>query len=114
MATITKRDITDRIAERLSQPKIVALTVVQEFLAEMTAELTAGNRLEFREFGVFEVKMRAARKARNPQNGETVHIPARTVVHFRAGRKMKELVRGRAVGVGVSTADAPGALQRKE
>ncbi|MBI1853357.1 MAG: integration host factor subunit beta [Planctomycetes bacterium] len=114
MATITKRDIADRIAEKLSQPKIVALTVVQEFLVEMTAELTAGNRLEFREFGVFEVKMRAARKARNPQTGEPVHIAAKTVVKFKAGRKMKALVRSRAVDVGVSTADAPGALQRKE
>ncbi|MBI1850184.1 MAG: integration host factor subunit beta, partial [Planctomycetes bacterium] len=86
MATTTKRDLADRIAEKLNHPKAVALRVVQEFLDEVSDALANGNRLEFREFGVFEAKTRAARKARNPQNGEPVQIAARTVVRFKAGR----------------------------
>ncbi|MBI3846686.1 MAG: HU family DNA-binding protein [Planctomycetes bacterium] len=93
MATVSKRDLVLRIAARVGQSKAVTGDVIQSFLDEVIDELARGNRLEFREFGVFEVKTRAARKARNPQNGEPVQIAARTVVRFKAGRKMKATVR---------------------
>ena len=55
MATITKKELVARIAERTGQTKVVTKEIVQRFLDEIIAELAAGNRLEFREFGVFEL-----------------------------------------------------------
>jgi integration host factor subunit beta len=91
IATVTKQDIIDRIAERLDCRKNETRAIMQQFLEEIMHELELGNRLEFREFGVFEIKQRAPRKARNPQTGATVTVPAREVVHFKPGRRLKEL-----------------------
>ncbi len=93
MATVTKQDLVYRISERTGQKRNVTKTLIQELLDEIIRELEGGNRLEFREFGVFELKERAARKARNPQTGESVYVPAKLVVHFKPGRKMKAQVR---------------------
>jgi integration host factor subunit beta len=92
MATITKKELVNRIAERTGQTKVAAKDVVQMFLDEMVRELGDGNRLEFREFGVFEVKRRARRKAQNPRTGQSVEVPSRYVVKFKAGRGMKAAV----------------------
>ncbi|GJM45503.1 MAG: hypothetical protein DHS20C21_23450 [Gemmatimonadota bacterium] len=91
MATITKQDLVDRISDQLSCRKLDTRKIMQRFLEEITEELAKRNRLEFREFGVFEIKYRAPRKARNPQTGDTVDVPAREVVLFKPGRKLKEL-----------------------
>ena len=64
MATVTKKELAYRIAETTGQKKVVVKRVIQQFITEIIEELAAGNRLEFREFGVFEIKKRAARKAR--------------------------------------------------
>jgi integration host factor subunit beta len=90
--TVTKKELVARIAERTGQTKVVARDVIQLFLDEIIAELGRGNRLEFREFGVFEIKERAARKAQNPRTLEKVEVPAKRVVKFRVGRLMKERV----------------------
>jgi integration host factor subunit beta len=90
--TITKKELVARIAERTAQTKVVARDVIQMFLDEIIGELGRGNRLEFREFGVFEIKERAARKAQNPRTLEKVDVPAKRVVKFRVGRLMKERV----------------------
>jgi integration host factor subunit beta len=92
VATITKQDLVYRISERMGQKKVVTKQIIQSFIDEIVRELERGNRLEFREFGVFELKERAARKARNPQTGDSVYVPAKKVVHFKPGRKMKEVV----------------------
>lgn len=92
MATVTKKELAYRIAERTGQKKVVVKKVIQEFIQEIIEELAGGNRLEFREFGVFEIKTRAARKARNPRTGVRVDVPSKAVVHFKAGRAMKERV----------------------
>ncbi|MFQ5412958.1 MAG: HU family DNA-binding protein [Phycisphaerae bacterium] len=63
MATVTKKDLIDRIADLLSLKRVVVKKVVQSFLDEIVGELGDGNRLEFRDFGVFESKVRAARQA---------------------------------------------------
>jgi len=94
VATITKQDLVYRISERIGQKKVVTKQIIQSFIDEIVRELERGNRLEFREFGVFELKERAARKARNPQTGDSVYVPAKKVVHFKPGRKMKEVVGG--------------------
>jgi len=90
IATVTKQDLVDRIAERFRFKKQDTRRIVQGFLDEVIDELREGNRLEFREFGVFEIKQRAPRKARNPQTGDTVTVPAREVVHFKAGRRLRD------------------------
>ena len=90
--TITKKELVARIAERTTQTKVVARDIIQLFLDEIIDELGRGNRLEFREFGVFEIKERAARKAQNPRTLEKVDVPAKRVVKFRVGRMMKQRV----------------------
>ncbi len=92
MATTTKKDLIDRIAEKSGIKRGDVKTSVQQFLDEMIAELQAGNRLEFRDFGVFEVRDRAARTAQNPKTLEQVVVPARRAVRFKAGRLMGECV----------------------
>ena len=92
MSTITKKELVNRIAAKTKQTKIVTKDVIQMFLDEIVSELGCGNRLEFREFGVFEIKQRAARKAQNPRTLQKVHVPAKRVVKFKVGRSMKEAV----------------------
>ena len=64
--------------------------VVQSFLDKMIEELGHGNRLEFRDFGVFEIKDRAPRLAQNPKTLERVPVPAKRTVKFKVGRLLKE------------------------
>ena len=92
MATITKKELVARIAEQTGQTKVVTKEIVQRFLDEIILELANGNRLEFREFGVFEVKERPARRAQNPRTLEKVDVPPKRVVKFKVGRLMKENV----------------------
>jgi len=92
MATITKKELVNRIAERTGQTKVITKEIIQLFLDEIINELASGNRLEFREFGVFEVKPRKARRAQNPRTLEKVHVPPKKVVKFKVGRIMREKV----------------------
>ena len=89
MHTVTKKDLIDRIAKNTDNKHIVVKKIVQGFLDEVTAELGRGNRLEFRDFGVFETKKRAARMAQNPKTLERVRVPAKRSVKFKTGRLMK-------------------------
>lgn len=90
--TITKKELVNRISEETNQTKVVVKEILQRFLDEIIDELSHGNRLEFREFGVFEVRERAARKAQNPRTLEKVQVPAKRVVKFKVGRTMRERV----------------------
>ena len=90
MATISKKELIERIAKRTQCKNITAKEIVQQFLDEISAELGKGNRLEFRDFGVFEVKERAARVAQNPKTLEKIQVPARLKVKFKMGRIMRE------------------------
>ena len=92
--TITKKELVNRIAEETGQTKVVVKNILQRFLDEIIGELSVGNRLEFREFGVFEVRLRAARQAQNPRTLEKVTVPAKRVVKFKVGRTMRERVCG--------------------
>ncbi len=92
MATITKKELVNRIADRTGQTKVITKDIIQLFLDEIIVELAKGNRLEFREFGVFEVKQRKARRAQNPRTLEKVHVPEKRVVKFKVGRIMRERV----------------------
>jgi integration host factor subunit beta len=90
MATITKKELIDRIAESSNNKRVQVKKVVQQFLDEIVAELGKGNRLEFRDFGVFETKLRKARKAQNPKTLEPVAVPEKRTVKFKVGRLMKQ------------------------
>ncbi len=90
--TITKKELVNRIADESGQTKVIVKEILQKFLDEIIRELSVGNRLEFREFGVFEVRERAARKAQNPRTLEKVFVPAKRVVKFKVGRTMRERV----------------------
>jgi len=90
MSTITKKVVIDRIAEKTNTRRAVVKPVIQTFLDEIIDELAKNNRLEFRDFGVFETKMRAARRAQNPKTMERVQVPAKRNVKFKMGRLMKQ------------------------
>jgi len=90
MATITKKELIDRIAESAGCKRVDVKRVVQTFLDQMISELGRGNRLEFRDFGVFEIKERAPRVAQNPKTLERVDVPAKRTVKFKVGRLLKD------------------------
>ncbi len=98
MATITKKELIDRIAKRTQCKHVTAKEIVQQFLDEIASELTKNNRLEFREFGVFEVRERAARIAQNPKTLEKIQVPAKRTVKFKMGRIMRERMNDHTVG----------------
>lgn len=90
MATITKKELIDRIADQTGQRRVQVKRIVQQFLDEVIMELGNGNRLEFRDFGVFETKVRKARRAQNPKTLEPVSVPEKRTVKFKVGRLMKQ------------------------
>jgi integration host factor subunit beta len=90
MATITKKELIDRIAEQTQAKRVSVKRIVQTFLDEIVGELRKDNRLEFRDFGVFETRTRAARVAQNPKTLERVEVPIKRTVKFKMGRLMKE------------------------
>ena len=91
MHTVTKKEMVDRITEKSSAKRVLVKEVLQCFLDEVTSELGRGNRLEFRDFGVFEPKERAARVAQNPKTLQRVEVPPKRTVKFKVGRLMKQL-----------------------
>ncbi len=90
MSTVTKKELIGRIAETTQTKRVTVKQIVQAFLDEIADELAKGNRLEFRDFGVFETKIRAARMAQNPKTLERVEVPARKTVKFKVGRLLKQ------------------------
>lgn len=87
---VTKRDIVRRVAERAAMTQAQTQDIVQLTLEAISEAIVDEERLELRNFGVFEVKQRAARKARDPRTGETMDVPARRVVTFRASPSVLE------------------------
>lgn len=90
MSTMTKKELADRIADRTQTTHSTAKAIIQCFLDQIVAELAKGNRLEFRDFGVFEPRHRAPRTAQNPKTLERVQVPAKRAVRFKMGRLMKQ------------------------
>lgn len=90
MATITKKELIDRIADTTQAKRVVVKRIIQSFLDEIVSELASDNRLEFRDFGVFETRNRTARVAQNPKTLERVKVPSKRSVKFKMGRMMKE------------------------
>jgi nucleoid DNA-binding protein len=111
MATITKKDMIERITERTKESRLVVRAVVQEFLEQVIVELKKGNRIEFRDFGVFEARLRAPRTAQNPKTLKRVNVPARVSVKFKVGRLMRETLERAGKGV-VAPAQAAAELKQ--
>lgn len=93
MATITKKKLIQVISQRRGLHPNDVRDVIQLFLDEMTASLARGDRIEFRDFGVFEIVERKQKVGRNPKNaGVPIVIPARSAVKFTPGKNMKKLI----------------------
>lgn len=90
MATVTKKELIDRISENTGSKRVLVKKIIQTFLDEMIDELGRGNRLEFRDFGVFESRTRRARTAQNPKTLDKVKVPPKRTVKFKVGRLMKQ------------------------
>jgi integration host factor subunit beta len=109
MATITKKELADMVADRAGLAKPAVRELLQSFLAHMIAELGKGNRLEFRDFGVFEVRSRKPRVAQNPKTLVRVAVPAKRSIKFKVGRLMRARLDGQDVPLPGLDADADGA-----
>jgi integration host factor subunit beta len=90
MSTVTKQDLANRISENTHFKLETVKTIVQLLLDQITMELARDNRLELRDFGVFEPHTRQARNAKNPRTLESIHVPAKRAVRFKMGRLMRE------------------------
>lgn len=90
---MTKRDLVIQISNDTKLVQQQVLVVVQKTLDLISESLAKGRKVELRNFGVFEVKVRKARVGRNPNAPETdVPIPERAVVKFKPGKEMREQV----------------------
>ena len=90
---MTKSELTDRLAEmqkHLSHPDVEL--GVKSILEQMSASLSAGERIEIRGFGSFSLHYRAPRMGRNPKTGEAVALPGKHVPHFKPGKALRERV----------------------
>ena len=90
---MTKKEIVKAISEELGLTQLKTKEIVQKTFDAIVETLVTDHRIELRNFGVFEVKKRAARKARNPRTGDKVFVPAKYVVTFKPGKEMEERVR---------------------
>lgn len=90
---MTKKEIVKKISEDIGLTQLKTKDIVQRTLDAIIHTLVSEGRIELRNFGVFEVKQRAPRKARNPRTGDKVFVPSKNVVTFKPGKEMEELVR---------------------
>jgi integration host factor subunit beta len=90
---VTKKEIVKQISEKLGMTQLKTKEIVQQTFDAIVETLLAEKRIELRNFGVFEVKRRKARKARNPRTGERVDVEPKYVVTFKPGKEMEERVR---------------------
>ncbi|MCP5491697.1 MAG: HU family DNA-binding protein [Chlamydiales bacterium] len=93
MTTVTKKRLIQKISQKTGLHPNEVRNVVQQFLDDITDTLASGDRLEFRDFGVFEIVTRKQKIGRNPKNAQVpIVIPERKAVKFTPGKKMKEVV----------------------
>ena len=90
---MTKKEIVKQISDRIGLTQLKTKEIVQQTFDAIVETLITERRIELRNFGVFEVKERKPRKARNPRTGEKVDVPSKFVVTFKPGKEMEERVR---------------------
>jgi DNA-binding protein HU-beta/integration host factor subunit beta len=103
---VTKKDIVRTISEEVGLTQQQTKEIVQKTFDAIIDSLVRERRIELRNFGVFEVKSRAARKARNPRTGDEVIVPKKHVVTFKPGKYMESRVRDLDQGGVEATPDA--------
>ena len=106
-ATVTKQHIVTEISTRTGLSQQRAMEIVQQTFDCISDLLAQGRRIEIRNFGVFDVKLKAARMGRVLATMQPVEIPARAVVRFKPGKEMRELVANKATPVLSAKAAAP-------
>ena len=109
---MTKKEMVKHISEEIGLTQLQTKDIVQRTFDAIIKTLVTDGRIELRNFGVFEVKRRASRKARNPRTGETLITPARNVVTFKPGKEMEGrvgsmLVEGNSQAAGEAATDRP-------
>jgi len=90
---VTKKEIVKTISEELGLTQLKTKEIVQKTFEAIIETLVEDKRIELRNFGVFEVKKRKARQARNPRTSEKVFVPEKYVVTFKPGKEMEQRVR---------------------
>jgi len=90
---VTKKEIVKTISDEIGLTQLKTKEIVQKTFDAIVETLVEDHRIELRNFGVFEVKRRAARKARNPRTGDKVYVPEKFVVTFKPGKEMEQRVR---------------------
>lgn len=90
---MTKKEIVKTISDQIGMTQLRTKEIVQKTFDAIVETLVEEGRIELRNFGVFEVKRRAARKARNPRTGDKVNVPEKFVVTFKPGKEMEKRVR---------------------
>jgi len=90
---VTKKEIVKQISDKIGLTQLKTKDIVQQTFDAIVDALLEMGRIELRNFGVFEVKQRKARKARNPRTGERVDVPPKYVVTFKPGKEMEERVK---------------------
>jgi integration host factor subunit beta len=103
---VTKKEIVKQISDRIGLTQLKTKEIVQLTFDAIVDTLLADRRIELRNFGVFEVKLRKARKARNPRTGDKVDVPPKHVVTFKPGKEMEERVRHLTESAAPTSADA--------
>jgi nucleoid DNA-binding protein len=111
---VTKKEIVKEISEALGMTQLKTKEIVQKTFDAIVKTLVEDGRIELRNFGVFEVKKRAARKARNPRTGDKVFVPEKFVVTFKPGKEMEEKVRLLEMEAAAKAASQQGAIPHQQ
>ena len=89
---MTKAELIDLACESTGLSKRQVTEAFAALMGAISTSLQAGQPVRIADFGVFEIKDRPARKARNPSTGDVIHVPARKIVRFKAGKELREAV----------------------
>ena len=111
---MTKRELVIQVADKLGMTQHEVATVIQNMFDTVTDTLVEGNRLEIRNFGVFEVKKRDARVGRNPRTGDKVPIPQKSVAFFKPGKVLKQMVQDTILDVSTGSTNAESPASRQD
>jgi integration host factor subunit beta len=89
---MTKAELVERVADRINLTKKQTELIVNILFNSITEALSRGDKVELRGFGSFRIRCRNPREGRNPKTGDAVHIPAKKVPFFKAGKELREMV----------------------
>ncbi|ETX08024.1 integration host factor subunit beta [Candidatus Entotheonella palauensis] len=92
---MTKAELVDNVADKANLTKKQTEVIVNILFNSITEALSDGDKVELRGFGSFRIRARNPREGRNPKTGDTVHIPAKKVPFFKAGKELREMVDNR-------------------